>query len=222
MSFWRWPGTWEPKQVDKLTAHLDVVPTLCEVAGVEIPENLRSQLDGFSMVPLLEQPAPLSWHEDRMLFQHVARWPSGLASSHKYAMAGVRQGNYLLLRSRPCEDPNCTTKVLGNQCATLRSVGRGAISAHYTKENAAFHWGVSPADRWVLFDTSKDAGCEEDLSSALPERVQNMVAAYDRWWDEMYPDMVKRGGETPLEGVGEVAARPAGKAEKKKAATKPR
>jgi arylsulfatase A-like enzyme len=214
MSFWRWPGTWQAKTVENLTAHLDVVPTLCQVAGAEIPEDLRSQLDGFSMVPLLENPAPLSWHDERMLFQHVARWPSGLAASHKDAMAGVRQGEFLLLRSRPCEDPACTTKVLGNQCATLRSVKKGATSAHYTKENAQFHWGVSLADRWVLFDTRKDPACRDDLSATMPERAQNMLAAYDRWWDDVYPTMVERGGETPLDGVGEATAKPAGKAAK--------
>jgi hypothetical protein len=43
-------------------------------------------------------------YDDRMLFHHVARWPSGLAASHKYAMCGVRQGHYLLLRSTPSDE----------------------------------------------------------------------------------------------------------------------
>ena len=203
MSFWRWPGTWKPKQVDALTAHIDVLPTLCEIAGAEIPELLEAEFDGFSLLPLLAEAQPDAWHEGRMLFQHVARWPSGMADEHKYAMAGVRQGNYLLARSRPCDDPACTTKVMGNQCATLRSVEKGKISANYTKKNAQFHWGVSPPDRWVLIDTRKDPGCQKDLSSGHPERVQNMAAAYDRWWDAMYPEMIERGGETPLEGLSE-------------------
>ena len=54
MSFWRWPGTWKPKKHDNLTAHLDVLPTLCELAGAEIPAELKPQLEGYSLVPLLE------------------------------------------------------------------------------------------------------------------------------------------------------------------------
>jgi arylsulfatase A-like enzyme len=203
MSFWRWPGTWKPKKVDKLTAHLDVLPTLCELAGAEIPAALKPQLEGFSLVPLLESQKPISWHDDRYLFQHVARWPSGMAPQHKYAMAGVRQGNYLLLRSRSCNDPTCTTEVLGMQCQTLRSVESGKKGANYTKENAQFHWGVTPLGKWVLIDTKKDPGCRDNLSASHFERVKAMAAAYDQWWDDMYPVMVERGGEAPLKDVEE-------------------
>ena len=201
MSFWRWPGKWKPHRVDNLTAHLDVLPTLCELAGAEIPEDLQSELEGFSLVPLLESEKPIRWHDSRMLFQHVARWPSGQADSHKYAMCGVRQGTFLLLRSRPCNDPNCTTAVLGNQCATLRAVERGCVSAHYTEKNAGFHWGVSPKGRWLLFDVKADPECRKDLAAANPERVSNMAKAYNAWWDDMHPDMVARGGEVELHSV---------------------
>ncbi len=206
MSFWRWPGTWKPHRVDNLTAHLDVLPTLCELAGAEVPQDLQPKLEGFSMVPLLEAKGPIRWHDDRVLFQHVARWPSGMATEHKYAMAGARQGNYLLLRSHDCGDPNCTTAVLGNQCATLRTVRKGCPSAHYTEENAAFHWGVSPSDRWMLYDAKADPACRKELSTAHPERVSSMIRAYDAWWDDMYADMVEKGGETPLTSVSQYGA----------------
>ena len=198
MSFWRWPDRWKPKQVDALTAHLDVLPTLCEIAGATIPSSLEQRLEGFSLVPLLESEQPISWHEDRYLFQHVARWPSGLAAEHKYAMAGVRQGDYLLLKSRPCDDPACTTAVLGMQCQTLRGVERGNTSANYTRHNAQFHWGVTPPDQWVLIDTKADPGCRTNLASSDPERVKAMADAYDYWWNEVFPVMVARGGESPL------------------------
>lgn len=203
MSFWRWPGRWQPHVVDNLAAHLDVLPTLCELAGVDVPEELQPKLEGFSLVPLLESEAPMSWHDDRVLFHHVARWPSGMAVSHKYAMCGVRQGHHLLLQSRPCDNPACTPKVLGNQCATLRGVENGQRSATYTRDHAQFHWGVSPAGRWVLFDVKKDPACRNDLSAAQPERAAKMAAAYDQWWDDVYPDMIAHGGD-----VGELNADP--------------
>ena len=97
MSFWRWPGTWKPKKHDNLTAHLDVLPTLCELAGAEIPADLKPQLEGYSLDPLArprEAKNPPPGTTTANSIQHVARWPSGMAVQHKHKMAGIRQGNY--------------------------------------------------------------------------------------------------------------------------------
>ena len=83
-----------------LTAHLDVFPTICELTGTKIPANLQPKLEGYNLLPLLESKGQVKdWQKDRILFHHVARWPSGFAEHHKYAMAGVRQGNFLMLLS---------------------------------------------------------------------------------------------------------------------------
>ncbi|BCX49620.1 hypothetical protein HAHE_35280 [Haloferula helveola] len=193
MSFWHWPGKWQPRAVDNLTAHLDVLPTLCELAGAQLPAGLGDELDGFSLVPLLESRAASGWHPDRMLFHHVARWPGGLASAHRHSMCAVRQGHKLLLRSVPCDDPHCPPD--GNQCTTLRRVRDGARSATYTKDNAQFHWGVSAPARWELFDVSDDPECRHDLSAGHKQQADRMAKAYDSWWDRTYPEMVAAGGD---------------------------
>lgn len=193
MCFWRWPEHWMPHEVKNLAGHIDVLPTLCEVAGVKLPENVRTGIEGFSLLPVLESAQPVVWHEDRMLFHHVARWPSGLAEFHKYAMCAVRQGDYLLLRSRPCGDQRCTKQQ--GQCTSLVMVERGAKEHTYTQENAQFHWGLSAPDRWSLFHVKKDPLCKDDLALAEPVRVQKMGAAYDQWWDEIFPTMIARGGD---------------------------
>ena len=193
MSFWRWPKHWPAHKVENLTAHLDVLPTLCDIAGIEVPKDLAPKLEGFSLAPLLESKDPIKWHDERILFQHVGRWPSGLAESHKYAMAGVRQGQYLLLQSNPCDDPKCEDHA--SQCTTLRRVRKGAKTSIYTKENAQFHWGVSAPDRWSLFDVKADPECRNDLALKNPERVDSMAKAYDRWWTDMYPEMIESGGD---------------------------
>jgi arylsulfatase len=74
-SFWRWPGTVEPGTSPALTAHLDVFPTLAELAGAEPSSAVRAQVEGRSLVPLLENPMA-SW-PDRVLFTHLGRWPKG-------------------------------------------------------------------------------------------------------------------------------------------------
>lgn len=193
MSFWKWPGHWQPHTVDNLTAHLDVFPTLCEIAGVEIPKTLEPKLEGLSMVPLFESETPIVWNDDRILFHHVGRWPSGLAASHRHAMCGVRQNNFLLLRSHPCDDPEC--EQYQSQCTTLRGVQHGLKTTTYTQGNAQFHWGVSASDRWSLFDSKQDPECQRDLSGANPELVGTLSAAYEEWWEELYPVMIARGGD---------------------------
>jgi len=223
-SFWKWPGHWKPHTVKNLTAHLDVLPTLCELAGAEIPETLQSELQGFSLVPLLEtEKGWKGWkHDDRYLFHHVGRWPSGLAASHKYAMAAVRNGNYLLVHSTPCDDPEC--KKHQSQCTTLRAVRKGLKSTTYTDGNAQFHWAAGPSDHWLLFEVKKDPACENDLSAQLPERVSIMTKAYDKWWDEQFPIMMARGGDLgdPDESAHAAASSRAHKARMvaKKTATK--
>ena len=191
MSFWKWPGQWKPQTIDSLTAHIDVLPTLCELEGAEIPEAVQSELQGYSLLPLLNGQ---EWaHEDRYLFHHVGRWPSGSAASHKHAMGAVRQGNYLLLRSVPCDAPECAN--YSSQCTTLRSVRKGLKTTTYANGTAQYHWGVTPADRWALYNVKKDPGCQADIALQNPERVSTMITTYDRWWDEQYPVMLARGGD---------------------------
>ncbi len=198
ISFWSWAGKWKPHRVDNLTAHLDLLPTLVDYARADIPGELQSVLEGFSLRPLLESSQPTAWHDDRILFHHVARWPSGLAASHKYAMAAVRQGNYLLLRSHPCDDPKCES--YQSQCTTLRLVMNGLKRTTYTKENAQFHWGVSPPNQWSLYDVKADPACRKDLSKKRSALAGRLAAAYDQWWDRTFPLMIEAGGDkgTPL------------------------
>lgn len=94
-SFWRWPGTLKPADVDRLAAHIDVFPTLSELAGAKVPQQVASRLDGRSLVPLLRNPAA-AW-PDRCLFTHVGRWPQGRAAASKYCQCRVRNQRYSLV-----------------------------------------------------------------------------------------------------------------------------
>ena len=193
MSFWRWPSQWKPKTVNNLSAHLDILPTLCELAGVEIPAELKAQHEGYSLLPILEKRNQSNWQADRYLYHHVARWPSGLAASSKYAMAGIRQGHYLLLRSEPCEDPACED--YQSQCTTLRAVNKGLTTTTYARGSAQLHWGTTTPGQWALFDTLADPGCQIDLSTEKPKLVKEMSLAYDRWWERTFPVMMAKGGD---------------------------
>jgi len=95
-SLWRWPKTL-PAGVDvpAVTAHVDVLPTLCDLAGVAIPTAVGGRLEGRSLVPLLfDRTAP--W-PDRALFTHVGRWERGKAADSALANCRVREGRWSLV-----------------------------------------------------------------------------------------------------------------------------
>jgi arylsulfatase len=95
-SFWRWPGTLKPARVDALTAHIDALPTLAELAGANLNDRATAQIEGRSLVPLLENPAA-PW-PDRTLFTHLGRWPKGASpATGKYSQCSVRTAAWHLV-----------------------------------------------------------------------------------------------------------------------------
>ncbi len=95
-SFWRWPGTLKPADVTSLAAHIDFFPTIAEIAGATLPDKAKKQIDGRSLVPLLEKPDTV-W-PSRFLFTHVGRWDKGASpETGKYANCSVRTRDYHLV-----------------------------------------------------------------------------------------------------------------------------
>lgn len=67
--FVSWPGRWkEGRTIPHIAAHIDLLPTLAELSGTKVPQDLR--LDGVSLVPLLDGRDP-PW-KDRRIFTHQA------------------------------------------------------------------------------------------------------------------------------------------------------
>ena len=95
-SLWRWPGRLEPADVSALTAHVDVFPTLLELAGAKLSRRVQAQVEGRSLVPLLENPrAP--W-PDRILITHCGRWPKGAPiDDWKFNSCSVRNTRWHLV-----------------------------------------------------------------------------------------------------------------------------
>ena len=61
-----------------LTAHIDIFPTLAELAGAKLPADVQRKLEGRSLVPLLENPnaavaRPLPVHARRPLGEGQGR-----------------------------------------------------------------------------------------------------------------------------------------------------
>ncbi len=96
MSFWRWPGRLKPAAVDALTAHVDVFPTLAELAGAKLSATVKAQVEGRSLVPLLKRPTT-KW-ADRYFVRHIGRWPKGASpNEYKYVQVSVRNKRWHLV-----------------------------------------------------------------------------------------------------------------------------
>ena len=82
-----------------LSAHLDLFPTLAQIAGANIPEEVAKKLEGRSLLPLLQNPtAP---QPERTLITHVGRWPKGKAADSKFAQCSIRRGPWNMVRTSP-------------------------------------------------------------------------------------------------------------------------
>ncbi len=95
-SFWRWPGHIPPGPCDALTAHIDVLPTLANIAGASLSDSVQAQIQGRDLTPLLLNPDH-AW-EDRTLVTHVGRWPKNAEpKEHRYRQAAIRNSQYTLV-----------------------------------------------------------------------------------------------------------------------------
>ena len=125
-SFWQWKGVLgEGVDIDGLTAHLDLYPTFCELAGVELPEEMQ-KLDGRSLVPLL-QDANAPW-EDSMLFVHCGRWNPGKIEEAKYQKCAVRTERWRFVNNTELfdisVDPGETTDVAASHPEVVEELRR--------------------------------------------------------------------------------------------------
>lgn len=66
-----YPGHFKKGQVrDQIVSGLDFLPTICEITGSKLPDR---QLDGFSLVPIMESEGAISQH-DILYFQWEDQW----------------------------------------------------------------------------------------------------------------------------------------------------
>jgi arylsulfatase A-like enzyme len=93
-AFLRWPSTLAAgKEVDRIAAHIDIVPTLLEACGVARPDGL--ELDGVSLWPLLTgRVAAAGWPDRTLFFQ----WHRGDVPERFRAFA-ARDQQYKLVRA---------------------------------------------------------------------------------------------------------------------------
>jgi len=93
--FVRWDGMIKTGHtVDRVVSYLDILPTLADLGGAELPTT--QAFEGKSLRPLLFEENPV-W-EDRLHFQHVTRWNlNDNPDKHKWKQYSVRNQRFRLV-----------------------------------------------------------------------------------------------------------------------------
>jgi arylsulfatase len=109
--FIRWDGRISPgRDIDRIAAHIDLLPTLAALAGAKPPAE---QVEGRSLLPLIEDPKA-EW-SDRYFFTHTGRWPTGAEpNDFQWKNFAVRSQRFRLVENALFDmdkDPGQTTDV---------------------------------------------------------------------------------------------------------------
>jgi len=110
----RWDGHFRAgRDVDTVSAHIDLLPTLAAIAGAEQPSN---QVEGRSLLPLLDEKTPGEF-KHRYLFTHQGRWRTGAdPNEFKFKGCAVRDDRFRFVGNTALydmlADPGQTTNVI--------------------------------------------------------------------------------------------------------------
>lgn len=100
------------KTMEQVAAHIDLFPTVAELAGAELPVE---QVEGRSLVSLLEN-ADAPW-PDRLLVTHCGRWPIGKEpNDYQWKQFAIRSQQFRLVNNTELfdmlADPGQTKNVI--------------------------------------------------------------------------------------------------------------
>ena len=94
------------------------MPTLLEITGTPMTDQLKQQIEGRSLIPILKNPAT-DWEDDRHLVHHVGAWARGQAAQSKHARVAIQNKRFTLVNNKNGEelfdlknDPGETTNVI--------------------------------------------------------------------------------------------------------------
>ena len=116
-AFFRWPagGIQGGSESAALTSQIDIMPTLLEVAGVPLTDQIKRQVEERSLVPLFKNPAT-DWKDDRYLVHHVGGWLPGEAAQSKHARVSIQNKRFTLINNKELydlsNDPSETENVI--------------------------------------------------------------------------------------------------------------
>jgi len=162
--FVRWPaGFSSPAQVDRLAAHIDVMPTILDACRMTPPAGVR--MDGRSFLPLLRNPAA-DWPERTVFFQ----WDSGAVPRRGHAFAALSE-RWKLVQPVGMDSPR-QQHIRDRYAELCRAQGRGVRT-------------IEGEPQYQLYDIATDPGETRDVAAAHPDIVATMKKQYEAWFDDV-------------------------------------
>lgn len=160
--FVRWPagGLTEARDIDTLTAHIDILPTFLELCGLEAP--LDYSFDGRSLVPLLYK-LPTSW-PDRTLITDSQRvtdpikWKDSATMTQRWRLIDGKE--LYEIESDPdqtsdisAEHPDVVTRLRADYDAWWASISPSfAVATRIVVGNPAENPSILTAHDWITDD----------------------------------------------------------------------
>ena len=162
--FMRWPdGFKTPSDVNRLAAHIDIMPTILDACDVPTPEHIK--MDGLSLLPLLKDPSA-KWPERTLFFQ----WNGVEKPIRGRAFAAITE-RWKLLQPVGIENPG--QQFICDQYTELSKIqGRGDRT-------------IKGPSRYELYDLAVDPAERYDLAARYPDIVEQMKKQYNAWFDDV-------------------------------------
>ncbi len=162
--FMRWPaGFKSPADVNRVAAHVDLMPTVLDACGVPRPAGVK--FDGLSLLPLLYDPSS-KWPDRTLFFQ----W-NGVEKPMRGRAFTVLTERWKLVQPVGIDNPG--RQFICDQYTELcRIQGRGDRT-------------IRDKPRYELYDLVVDPGERSDLAAHHPGIVERMKQQYEAWFDDV-------------------------------------
>jgi len=76
---------------------------LLEIAGAPLTDQIKQQVEGRSLVPMLKNPET-DWDDNRHLVHHVGAWEQGQAAQSKHARVSIQNKRFTLVNNEELYD----------------------------------------------------------------------------------------------------------------------
>lgn len=160
----RWPaGFKSPTKVERLAAHIDMMPTILDACGVAMPKGV--ELDGVSLLPLLRNPRA-AWPERTLFLQ----WDAGQVPRRGNACTVVTE-RWKLVQPTGMDAPR-QQHIRDRYAELCKAQGRGERT-------------MEGSPRYELYDIAADPGETKDLAGTHPQVVEKMKQQYVEWFDDV-------------------------------------
>ncbi len=166
--FVRWTNHYKPTTVDELTDVTDILPTLLDIAGIELPSgNLR--LDGRSIKPVLERNIPEQWLEKLSYNYANPGWPP---TKLPWTPEGVKD------EYRPVEPGMKQDLNINDQIIYVRSQQYKLLLNPDVEHN-----GGTLEEGYVLYDIIKDPLEKKNVILEYPEIASKLKIELNLWFE---------------------------------------